>query len=122
MNIFSLLAGKTVENASGALEDVGKEAFDAFKGVINVVLPILIAILLALGIFYGVQLGVKYAKAEEDDEKKKAKSALINVVVGFLVAIVFVVVIEVILNSGLVGRLFKNGITLDDPTATTGVV
>lgn len=118
MNIFSLLADQINETADNVAA-AGEQAFKAFKSVVNVILPITIAVLLVLAIFYGVQLGVKYAKAEEDDEKKKAKGSLINCIVGFLIAIVFVVVIEVILNSGMVGKIFNNGITLSNPTATS---
>ncbi|MBQ8762336.1 MAG: hypothetical protein IJZ26_03415, partial [Clostridia bacterium] len=54
----------------------------------------------------GITLAIKYAKAEEDEDKKKAKGSLINVVVGVLVAVVFVAVIQILLNSKMIEKLF----------------
>ncbi len=107
LNIF-MLADASIAESTG---EIANTAYDTFRGIVNVILPVVMAFLLLFGMFYGIQLGVKYARAEEDDDKKKAKSALINVIVGFLIAIVFVAIIQVILNQGYVAKLFGTGLT-----------
>ena len=71
MNVFSFLA----EDIS---QTVVSQAYTAFIGIVNIVLPILMSVLLVIGMFFGIQLGVKYAKAEEDDDKKKAKGRIVK--------------------------------------------
>lgn len=100
MNVFSFLADDISQT-------VVSQAYTAFIGIVNIVLPILMSVLLVIGMFFGIQLGVKYAKAEEDDDKKKAKGQLINCIVGVLIAILFVAIIEIILNQDFVAQLFK---------------
>ena len=104
-SIFNLLA--SVSESTG---EIANAAYEQFRGIVNVVLPVIMAFLLLVGMFYGIQLGVKYARAEEDDDKKKAKASLINVVVGVLIAIVFIAVIQVLLNSSIIEDLFGSGV------------
>ena len=89
-----------------AVADAADKAFNEFRKIVNIILPVIIATLLVVGIFYGIKLGINYAKADDDDKKKKAKDQLINVLVGILIAIVFVAVVEIILNQGFVKSLF----------------
>ena len=99
---FMLDAVTTASNVG----DVANKAYKTFLNIVNVIFPIVIGIVLALGLFYGITLAIKYAKAEEDEDKKKAKGSLINVVVGVLVAVVFVAVIQILLNSEMIEKLF----------------
>lgn len=114
MNLF-LLANSSVADNTGA---IANQAYDTFRGIINVILPVVMAFLLLFGMFYGIQLGVKYARAEEDDDKKKAKGALINTIVGFLIAIVFVAVIQIILNQGFIASMFGTGLASTNVAGT----
>ena len=104
-----LAADATARNS--AITSVATDAYEAFIGIVNIVLPILIGVVLALGLFYGIQLAVKYAKAEEEEDKKKAKGNLINVIVGCLIAIVFVAIIMIVLNGDYIKNLFGNAVT-----------
>ena len=113
-SIFNLLA--TVSEGTG---EIANAAYEQFRGIVNVVLPVIMAFLLLVGMFYGIQLGVKYARAEEDDDKKKAKTSLINVIVGVLIAIVFIAVIQIILNSGIIKNLFGTGLISTDVAGST---
>ena len=99
-----LAANATARNS--AISNVATSAYQAFIGIVNIVLPLLIGVVLALGLFYGIQLAVKYAKAEEEEDKKKARGQLINVIVGVLIAVIFVAIVQVILNQGFVKDLF----------------
>lgn len=103
--IFGLLAVN--ESQSAAINEAISTSYNAFIGIVNIVLPIIMSVLLVIGMFYGIQLGVKYAKAEDDEEKKKARGSLINVVVGVLIAIVFIAIIEIVLNMDFVAKLFQ---------------
>ena len=102
MYSFLLDATTTASNVG----TVADKAYKTFLNIVNVIFPIVIGIVLALGLFYGITLAIKYAKAEEDEDKKKAKGSLINVVVGVLVAVVFVAVIQILLNSEMIEKLF----------------
>ena len=95
---------------TSAVEEVTSSAYEAFRGIINVIFPVFIGVILVLGLFFGVQLAVKYARAEDEDKKKKAKENLINVVVGCLIAMVFVVIIMLVLNGGYIKSLFGEGV------------
>lgn len=108
MNIFSLLAVADTSAITSTADKVATESFNAFYGIVNVVLPVVIAFLLVIGAFYGIQLGVKYAKAEDDGAKKAAKDQLINVVVGIVIAVVFVAIVWIVLTSGYIRNLFVN--------------
>ena len=99
-----LAADNTARNS--AISNVATNAYQAFIGIVNIVLPLLIGVVLALGLFYGIQLAVKYAKAEEEEDKKKAKGSLINVIVGCLIAIIFVSIIMLVLNGSYIEDLF----------------
>lgn len=102
----------TVGEANTTIDNVASESYNAFIGIVNIILPIVIGVVLVLGMFYGIQLAIKYAKAEEDEEKKKAKGSLINVIVGCLIAIVFIVIVQLVLNGSYIEKLFgSNSIT-----------
>ena len=102
----------TVGDANQTIDNVASESYNAFIGIVNIILPIVIGVVLVLGMFYGIQLAIKYAKAEEDEEKKKAKGSLINVIVGCLIAIVFIVIVQLVLNGSYIEKLFgSNSIT-----------
>ena len=98
----------TVAQANGHIDNVATDSYNAFIGIVNIILPIVIGVVLVLGMFYGIQLAIKYAKAEEDEEKKKAKGSLINVIVGCLIAIVFIVIVQLVLNGSYIEKLFGN--------------
>lgn len=106
-----LLAATQPTARNSAISNVATNAYQAFIGIVNIVLPLLIGVVLALGLFYGIQLAVKYAKAEEEEDKKKAKGNLINVIVGCLIAIVFVAIILIVLNGSFIEELFGNAVT-----------
>ena len=102
----------SVKDANTTIDNVASESYNAFIGIVNIILPIVIGVVLVLGMFYGIQLAIKYAKAEEDEEKKKAKGSLINVIVGCLIAIVFIVIVQLVLNGSYIEKLFgSNSIT-----------
>lgn len=105
LDLFSLLAADSVGSQTSAIFN---SAYQTFKGIVNVVLPVIASFLLILGVVLGVKVGVAFAKAEDDEGKKKAKTQLINIVIGFLVAIVFVAVIAAVLNGDAVEKLFGN--------------
>ena len=98
----------SVADANSTIDNVASESYNAFIGIVNIILPIVIGVVLVLGMFYGIQLAIKYAKAEEDEEKKKAKGSLINVIVGCLIAIVFIVIVQLVLNGSYIEKLFGN--------------
>ena len=75
LDLFSFL-GDAASNVSA----IGASAYDTFKGIVNVILPVIASFLLVLGIVLGVKVGVAFAKAEDDEAKKKAKGQLINIV------------------------------------------
>ena len=93
-------------NQADNVAKVTGAAYETFMGIINVIFPVVIGVVLVLGMFYGITLAIKYAKAEEDEDKKKAKSSLINVIVGCLVAIIFVAIIQIVLKSDYIKKLF----------------
>ena len=105
LNLFSLLG---VTTAGSALGVIGESAFNTFKDVINVILPIIAGILTLCMVVLGVKIGVAYAQAEDDEAKKKAKHQLINLVLGFLIAIVSVLIVAAVGNSNIVGNIFKD--------------
>ena len=104
LDLFSLLADDSV--VISATGEIFSSAYNTFKGIVNVVLPVIASFLLVLGVVLGVKVGIAFAKAEDDEGKKKAKTQLINIIIGFLVAIVFVAVIAAVLNGGAVKKLF----------------
>lgn len=105
LNPISFLGAN--ENLTSTVDSIGTKAYDTFKGIVNVVLPVIASFLLVLGIILGVKVGIAFAKAEDDEGKKKAKSQLINILVGFIVAIVITAVIEIILNTTAIKDLFR---------------
>ena len=112
LNLFSLL-GAGADTLGEATKQIGESAYNTFKDIVNIILPVIASFLLVLGIILGVRVGVAFAKAEDDEAKKKAKGQLINIVIGFLVAIVFVAIIAAVLNGGAVKQLFGDQVTKD---------
>ena len=107
LDLFSLLGATTIENQVSA---IAGSAYDTFKGIVNIILPVLAGFVVILGVVLGVKIGVAFAQAEDEEAKKKAKGQLINVIIGFLVAIVFIAIITAVLNGGAIQALFGNQI------------
>ena len=90
------------------IQGVAQTAFDRFKAIVNVVLPIILGVVLLVGVVYAVILGVNYSKAEDADKRKVAKERLVGAIVGFLVALVIIAVIYAVLGSNLLSSVFNN--------------
>lgn len=114
-----LAADGDLSNQVSAVDDIANNAYEAFRGIVNVIFPIVIGVVLVLGLFFGIQLAIKYARAEEEDQKKKAKESLINVIVGCLIAIVFVVIIMLVLRGSYIKNLFGSGVPENPNKVTT---
>ena len=116
--MLNYLADEVIDSQVSAVSDITNSAYEAFRGIVNVIFPIMIGVVLVLGLFFGIQLAIKYARAEEEDQKKKAKGSLINVIVGCLIAIVFVVVIMLVLRGDYIKNLFGAGVPTSDSLTT----
>ena len=90
------------------IQGVAQTAFDRFKAIVNVVLPIILGVVLLVGVVYAVILGVNYSKAEDAEKRKAAKERLVGAIVGFLVALVVIAVIYAVLGSNLLSSVFNN--------------
>lgn len=94
--------------ADGNAENVAKTAWDQFKSIFDIAMPILIAVVLVFGLVYSIILGVQFAKAEDTDQRDKAKQRLINVIIGVVVAAVLMAIIYAVLPSVLAGAFTQD--------------
>ena len=100
-NVVSLLA-------AGEGENVVNTAWNQFKSIFDIAMPILIAVVLVFGLVYSIILGVQFAKAEDTDQRDKAKTRLINVIIGVVVAAVLMAIIYAVLPSVLAGAFTQS--------------
>ena len=104
LKLFSLLGADT---ATSTITAIGNSAFNRFKDIIGVVLPIVAGILMLCAVILGIKIGISYAQAEDDEAKKKAKSQLINLIIGFLLAIVITLILWAVGSSNMIAPLFQ---------------
>ena len=90
-----------------AVSSIAKDAYESFKSIINIVLPVALGVVLLIGTIYAIVLGVNYAKAEESEKRKKAREHLIGAIVGFGITLVIIAVIYGVLNLSLFEKLIR---------------
>lgn len=105
LNVFM---GVESSNDTTGLSGVLNAGYEAFYGVIKIIMPILIGVILLFGLVYSIILGVNYAKAEDSEKREEAKKRLVGAIVGVLIAAVMVAVIWVLLGSSVIQNLFKD--------------
>jgi len=103
MNFLRILA---TESESAGLQGIVDTAYEKFKEVFGIVMPVLIGVIAMFGIVYGILLGIKFAKAEDTEARDKAKGQLINMVIGVLVALVIAVVMYAVVAAGALDSIF----------------
>ena len=92
-----LAADPSISDGAGVVN----AAWQEFKSIFDLVMPILIAVVLVFGLIYAIILGIQFAKAEDTDQRDKAKTRLINVIIGVVVAAVLMAIIYAVLPSVL---------------------
>ena len=96
----------TGDDGGSGFENVVNTAYNSFRDIIDIVLPIILGVVLVFGLIYSIILGVNYAKAEDSNARDEAKKRLIGAIVGIVVALVLMAVIWLVLRSGFVEDLF----------------
>ncbi len=104
--IARALLGAESGLSSSALNDIVKSAYDQFKEIFNIVLPVILGVLALIGVIFGIKLGIDFAKAEDANARDEAKKKLVNFIIGIGVALVVGAVLLIIVNSNLLQGLF----------------
>jgi len=99
-----LLDGESEE----AISSLTNNAYETFKRIINIVLPVALGVVLLIGTVYAIILGVNYSKAEDSEKRKKAREHLVGAIVGFLITLVIIAVIYGVLNLHVFEQLIRN--------------
>ncbi|MCR5553324.1 MAG: hypothetical protein K6F08_01060 [bacterium] len=87
--------------------EVITEAYQAFKNVFSIVMPILLGVVLIIAIPFVVILGINYSKAEDSEKREEAKKRLVGAIVGAVVAGVMVAVLWVLIGADVFSGLFN---------------
>ena len=72
-NLLPMLGAGNDEEGISSLVNT---AYDKFKNIINIVLPVALGVVLLVGTVYAIILGVRYSKAEDADKREEAKKHL----------------------------------------------
>ena len=105
MNFFNFLLDGGID--SGDIGSLVNTAYDKFRSIINIVLPVLLGVVLTVGTVYAIILGVKYSKAEDADKREEAKKHLVGAIVGFLITLVLIAVIYGVLSLDMFRTIIK---------------
>ena len=106
--IWRLLgAGSDLVSGNSALNDLAGTAYDTFKSIMRVVMPIVLAVVLALGVFFCIKLGIAYAKTEKTEDREEAKKRLVGAVIGFAIGIVAAALLWILFTTRALDNLFK---------------
>ncbi|MBO4570154.1 MAG: hypothetical protein J5689_02950 [Clostridia bacterium] len=98
MNLMNLLLAE---------ETVISEAYQAFKNVFSIVMPVLLGVVLIVAIPFVIILGINYSKAEDSEKREEAKKRLVGAIVGAVVAGVMVAVLWVLISQDVFAGLFQ---------------
>ena len=101
-------SGSAIDSGSSMAGDVAKNAYAAFKRIINTILPVALGVVLLIGTVYAIVLGVNYSKAEDAEKRKKAREHLVGAIVGFGITLVIIAVIYGVLSLSIFENIFKN--------------
>ena len=93
-NLLPMLGAGNDEEGISSLVNT---AYDKFKNIINIVLPVALGVVLLVGTVYAIILGVRYSKAEDADKREEAKKHLVGAIVGFLITLVLIAVVYAVL-------------------------
>lgn len=121
-SMTNFLAGDTGSDGGSGFENVVNTAYNSFRDIIDIVLPIILGVVLVFGLIYSIILGVNYARAEDSNARDEAKKRLIGAIVGIVVALVLMAVIWLVLRSGVVENLFPINTEESTSSAIIGMI
>lgn len=98
----SLLGGSD----TARLEAFTKGAFQTFKDIMGIVMPIVLAVVLALGVFFCLKLGIAYAKTEKTEDREEAKKRLVGAIIGFGIGIVGAAIMWILFSTNALDSIF----------------
>ena len=106
---MNFIRGLLLDNsgAESSISSLAGGAYETFKRIINIILPVALGVVLLIGTVYAIILGVNYSKAEDADKRKKAREHLVGAIVGFLITLVIIAVIYGILSLDVFRSLIK---------------
>lgn len=106
-NLLGKVGDTGSDLTSGAgIDELTGTAYNTFKGIMKIVMPIVLAAVLALGVFFCLKLGIAYAKTEKTEDREEAKKRLVGAIIGFGIGIVGAAVMWILFTSNALDSLF----------------
>lgn len=100
-------AGSDLVGENSALTDLTDTAFETFKSIMKIVMPIVLAAVLAMGVFFCLKLGIAYAKTEKTEDREEAKKRLVGAIIGFGIGIVGAAIMWILFTGNALNALFN---------------